>query len=181
MGYAWLLQETNWEENVIAARAGQLNPQTTWIFERLQLEPPILLPDASPRFDSISFRLNTTTPDRPLREAWAIAHRTGGVAPVINSDGTPYGLMTVMSMFNFLSRAIGSHPRREETKIAELFDTPCKEVCDTNVPRFLSTSRHQRCFILAFYGKNEMYFGWWINMAVMWVFVGREKPCILPA
>ncbi len=141
MGYAWLLQDTTQGETFVPARAGQLNPQTTWVFKRLQLEPPALLPDASPRFESIAHRLNTTTPDRPLRDAWAVANRTGGVAPVINPDGTPYGLITVVSLFNFLSRAIGSHRRREETKISELFDRPCREACDTKVPRFLFSNR----------------------------------------
>jgi manganese-dependent inorganic pyrophosphatase len=141
MGYAWLLQDTSTGENYVAARAGQLNPQTTWVFQRLKLEPPVLLPDASPRFENIAHRLNTTTPNSPLREAWAIANRTGGIAPVINADGTPYGLVTVLSLFNFLSRTIGSHRNREETRMAELFDQPCREVADTNVPCFLTSSR----------------------------------------
>jgi manganese-dependent inorganic pyrophosphatase len=50
-------------------------------------------------------------------------------------------LITVMSLFNFLSRAIGPHRRREETKMAELFDQPCQEACDTKAPLFLSSSR----------------------------------------
>ena len=48
MGYAWLLQDTTQGESVVAARAGQLNPQTIWVLKRLELEPPALLPDASP-------------------------------------------------------------------------------------------------------------------------------------
>jgi len=142
MGYAWLLQE-QMGEPVIAARAGQLNPQTTWALQRLGLEPPLLLPDASPRFEAITHRLNTTTPERPLREAWAIANRTGGVAPIINPDGTPYGLITVLSLFNYFIRSIGSHRRREETRIAELLDQPCQEACDTDVPRFQANNRIQ--------------------------------------
>jgi manganese-dependent inorganic pyrophosphatase len=140
MGYAWLLQE-QLGENVIPARAGHLNPQTSWILDRLGLEPPMFLPDASPRFEAIAHRFNTTTPERPLREAWSIANKTGGVAPIINPDGTPYGLVTVLSLFDFLSRSVGSHPRREETRIAELLDRPCQEACDTNVPRFQASSR----------------------------------------
>lgn len=140
MGYAWLLQDQT-ENEVIAARAGQLNPQTTWVLNRLGLEPPLLLPDASPRFDSITHRFNTTTPDKPLREAWAIANRTGGIAPIINPDGTPYGLVTVLSLFDFLKRAVGAHPRREEMRIGELMDIPCKEACDASVPRFQLNGR----------------------------------------
>ncbi|MCB8984672.1 MAG: DHH family phosphoesterase [Ardenticatenaceae bacterium] len=140
MGYAWLLQDKEGEK-VVAARAGQLNPQTTWVLRRLQLEAPLLLPDASPRFESICHRLNTTTPDRPLREAWAIANRTGGTAPIVTEDGKPYGLVTVLSLFNFLSRVVGPHPRREDIKVTEILDGPCSEACDTEVPRFQIKSR----------------------------------------
>ena len=140
MGYAWLLQNETGEP-VVAARAGQLNPQTTWALQQLNLEQPLLLPDASPRFEAIAHRFNTATPERPLREAWAIANRTGGVAPIINPDGTPYGLVTVMSLFNFFIRSVGSHPRREETRIAELLDRPCQEACDIETPRFQASSR----------------------------------------
>ena len=140
MGYAWLLQDQN-PGTVMAARAGQLNPQTTWVLQRLNLDPPLLLPDASPKFADIVHRLNTTTPEQPLREAWAVANKTGGVAPVLNSDGTPYGLVTVLSLFDFLSRSVGAHRRREEMRIGDLLDQPCKEACDTHVPRFQSSSR----------------------------------------
>lgn len=140
MGYAWLLRDANGDD-VVAARAGQLNPQTTWVLEQLQLDPPLLLPDASPRFDVITHRLNTTTPERPLREAWAIANKTGGIAPVLNEDGTPYGLVTGLTLFDFLSRSVGYHPRREDTRIGELLDRPSREVCDTKVPKFQIGSR----------------------------------------
>jgi manganese-dependent inorganic pyrophosphatase len=105
MGYAWLLQDQS-PGTIQSARAGQLNPQTTWVLQRLDLDPPLLLPDASPRFTDIVHRLNTTTPEHPLREAWAVANRTGGVAPVLNPDGTPYGLVTVLSLFDFMSRFV---------------------------------------------------------------------------
>ena len=140
MGYAWLLQNQE-EENIVPARAGHLNPQTAWVLERLNLEPPILLPDASPRFENIVQRFNTTTPDRPLRDVWAIANRTGGIAPVVNEDGTPYGLVTVLSLFRFLKESVGAHPRREEMRIADIMERPCSEACDTNVPRFAASSR----------------------------------------
>jgi manganese-dependent inorganic pyrophosphatase len=140
MGYAWLLRDQN-GGNVTAARVGHLNPQTTWVLNRLSIEPPLYMPDASPRFESICHRFNTTTPERPLREAWTIANRTGGVAPIVTKDGKPYGMVTVLSLFDFLSRAVGSHPRREETRIAELLDRPTKEACDTEVPRFNINTR----------------------------------------
>ncbi len=68
----------------LPARAGALNPQTAWVLKRLELEPPVLLKDASPRFETIVRRLDTAAPDQPLRDAWTIASRTWGVAPVVD-------------------------------------------------------------------------------------------------
>lgn len=140
MGYAWLLRERD-NQDVTAARAGALNPQTTWVLKRLDLEAPTLLTDASPRFSTVTRRLDTTLPDQPLREAWAIAGRTGGIAPVVNEDGTPFGLITGPSLFTFLEQVIGPHPRRQEMRIAEILDQPTREACDVHVPRFQASAR----------------------------------------
>jgi len=140
MGYAWYLREQE-GENAVAARAGPLNPQTSWVLERLGLEAPILLPDASPRFEAITHRLNTTNPNHPLREAWAVANKTGGIAPIVNPDGMPYGLLTGPSLFDFLSRSVGLHASREAMQISEILDRPCQDACDTEVPRFQAGSR----------------------------------------
>ena len=135
-GYAWLLRERDGEE-VIAARAGAINPQTTWILKHLGLEPPTLLTDASPRFSTITRRLDTANPQSPLSEAWSILSRTGGIAPIVHpEDGTPAGLITGLSLFEFFTRYIGSHPRRQEMRIAEVLGLSCHEACDTRVPRF---------------------------------------------
>jgi manganese-dependent inorganic pyrophosphatase len=139
MGYAWLLQDQG--QNAIAARAGHLNPQTTWVLEQLDIELPTLLTDASPRFEAIAHRLNTASPEHALREVWSIANRTGGVAPIVDGDGKPFGLVTVISLFDFLSRTVGSHPRREEMRIGELMDMPGREACDMTVPQFQAGTR----------------------------------------
>jgi len=39
VGYAWLLRERDGED-AIAARAGALNPQTTWVMERMTAKIP---------------------------------------------------------------------------------------------------------------------------------------------
>ncbi len=139
-GYAWLLRERDGADTV-AARAGAINQQTAWVLKTLDLEPPMLLSDASPRFESVMHRFDTTAPDRPLYEAWGIASRTGGIAPVLNPNGTPYGLITGESLFSFFSRQVGPNPRRQEMKINELLDLPCKQAADTKVPVFQSSTR----------------------------------------
>jgi manganese-dependent inorganic pyrophosphatase len=141
MGYAWFLGETMPGTKVIPARAGKLNPQTKWVLNRLQLEPPLLLPDASPRFENIAHRYNTTTPDDPLRDAWSIVTRTGGIAPVINSDGTPFGLITGLSLFHWMSELIGPHAHRADVSLASLFEAPAGAACDTSAPKFRANSR----------------------------------------
>lgn len=140
MGYAWLLQERD-GVNAVAARSGAINRQTSWVLRELNMEPPLLFNDASPRFDSVMHRLDTVTPDRPLSEAWAILNRTGGIAPVVNPDGTPYGLITGKSLFNFLSRHMGPHPRYKEMTLAELLEIPCKEAAETDIARYSATTR----------------------------------------
>jgi manganese-dependent inorganic pyrophosphatase len=135
LGYAWCLRERDGVD-AVAARAGAINPQTAWVLKKLELDPPVLLNDASPRFEAVTRRLDTAAPDAPLRDAWAIASRTWGIAPVVESDGTPFGLVTGASLFSYLSQIVGPHPRRQETPISEILDLPCKDVCDTEVPRF---------------------------------------------
>jgi len=115
MGYAWLLRERD-NLDTVAARAGALNPQTSWVLKNLELEPPVLLTDASPRFESVVRRLDSTLPDKPLRDAWVIASRTGGIAPIINPDGTPYGLMTGRSLFDMVNRSVGPQARNQEMR-----------------------------------------------------------------
>ncbi len=140
MGYAWLLRERDKEE-LIAARAGALNPQTAWVLKRLGLEPPILLNDASPRFESVTRQLDVTGPDQPLRDAWAIASRTWGVAPVVDPDGKPFGLVNGISLFALISQQVGPRPRRSEVTIGEILDLPSREACRIDVPKFQAGAR----------------------------------------
>ncbi len=140
MGYAWLLRERDGMDT-IAARAGATNPQTTWTLRRLELEPPLLLTDASPRFEAVCRRLDTITPESLLRDAWLIASRTGGIAPVVSEDGRPVGMITGFSLFQYLSRLIGPHPEKKGMPITELLKQNCLEACDKNVPSFQATTR----------------------------------------
>ena len=140
MGYAWLLRERDGQD-VLAARPGPLNPQTTWVLRRLGIEPPLLLNDASPRFESVTRRLDTAFPDRPLSDAWAIANRTWGVAPVVTEEGEPFGLVNGRSLFAMLSIMVGPHPKRQEMRIADILELPCREAADKQVARFPAGGR----------------------------------------
>ena len=177
VGYAWLLRERDNLE-AIAARAGALNPQTAWVMKTLGLEPPVLLNDASPRFESVTRRLDTTTPDHPLREAWAIANRTGGVAPVINKDGTPYGLVTGVSLFAFLSQLVGPHAHRQEMRVADILDRPCREAARTDVPRFQAGSRIRDSLNRILREEGDDF--WVVNENGIYVGVCRQRDVLNP-
>ena len=40
IGYAWLLRETD-DNDIQAARAGAINPQTNWVLKKLNVDPPV--------------------------------------------------------------------------------------------------------------------------------------------
>jgi len=75
MGYARLLHEREGVD-IIAARAGAVNPQTAWVLKKVGMDAPFLFNDASARFNTVTRRQGTTKSESPLREAWAIASRT---------------------------------------------------------------------------------------------------------
>jgi CBS-domain-containing membrane protein len=86
-------------------------------------------------------RLDVVSPEKSLLEAWTILTRTGGIAPVVNADGTPYGIVTGKSLFDFLRNIVGPHPKYRDMTIAELLDIPCREAAQTDIPKFQTGTR----------------------------------------
>lgn len=177
MGYAWLLRERDGLD-AIAARAGAINPQTAWVLKFLGLEPPLLLTDASPRFESVMRHLDTTTPDKPLHEAWAIANRTWGVAPILNPDGTPYGLVTGRSLFNLMSKMVGPHPRGQDMRLKDILDLPSHKAADCNVPRFQSTTRIRDVLNRILREENDEF--WVVDEAGRYLGICRQRDLLNP-
>lgn len=140
IGYAWLLAERDGEPTV-PSRSGAINMQTSFVLRKLGIEPPQLMTDASPRFESVMRRLDVVAPDKSLNEAWTILSRTGGIAPVVNDDGTPYGMVTGSSMFDFLRKIIGPHPKFRDMTISEMLDIQCREAATRNMPKFQPQTR----------------------------------------
>ncbi|MGB9586479.1 MAG: DHH family phosphoesterase, partial [Anaerolineales bacterium] len=139
VGYAWLLHQRDGVET-IAARAGALNPQTGWVLKRLRLDPPILLTDASPRFESVSQRLDTLFPNSQLSEAWTLAARTGGLAPIITEDGKPYGLISGFSLFGYFIRALGPKPNLANANLSDVMSASCEAAADTTIPQYFANA-----------------------------------------
>jgi len=140
MGYAWFLKNRD-GLNATPARAGAVNPQTAWVLNRLGLEPPMLLTDASPRFESVMRRLDSVSPDARLGSAWNLASRTDGLAPVVMDDGKPYGLIDGLSLFKYFTETLGPQPG--DTLVRDLMSAPCRAAADTTVPVY-SANAHIR-------------------------------------
>jgi manganese-dependent inorganic pyrophosphatase len=177
MGYAWYRSARS-EDEVLAARAGPINPQTAWVLERLELSAPDFLSDASPRFESVARRFDTVTPDRPLQEAWTIANRTGTVAPVVDKDGKPYGLISGLSLFRTLSQSLGNHPESQDMSLSELFKMPSGDAADRDVPKFQSAARIRDALPTILRGERNDF--WVIDTHGKYAGVCRQRDVLNP-
>lgn len=177
MGYAWLLNARD-SMDATAARAGSINDQTSWALERLGLEAPEFLSDASPRIESIIRRLDTVRPDQPLSEAWAIANRTGFAAPVVDKAGKPYGLITAFSLFRLLGRMLGKDVHKHDQSLREIFEQPCQDAADTAVPKFQAAWRIRD--LLPRIMREERNEFWAIDDEGMYLGVCRQRDLLDP-
>jgi manganese-dependent inorganic pyrophosphatase len=175
MGYAWLLHERDGADT-IAARAGAVNPQTAWVLKRLELEPPVLLTDASPRFESVMLRLDSIRPDAPLGTAWTLAARTGGVAPVVSEDGKPYGIINGLSLFKYFSDTLG--PRPGDTTVREMMSAECKDAADTSIPKY-SVNAHIRDSLNRIL-RDEYDDYWVVDENGLYLGIARQRDVLNP-
>jgi manganese-dependent inorganic pyrophosphatase len=175
MGYAWLLRQRDGLE-AVAARAGPLNPQTAWVLKRLALDAPLLLTDASPRFESVMQRLDSIRPEAQLGAAWTLASRTGGIAPVVGEDGKPYGIVNGLSMFKYFADTIG--PRPGDTPIRELMSAPCKDAADTNVAKFAANA-HIRDSLNKIL-RDEVNDYWVVDENGLYLGIARQREVLNP-
>jgi manganese-dependent inorganic pyrophosphatase len=175
LGYAWLLRQRDNLETV-AARAGAINPQTAWVLKRLELEPPFLLTDASPRFESVMQRLDSIRPDSQLGAAWTLASRTGGLAPIVNEDGKPFGMINGLSLFKYFSDVLG--PRPGDTTVREMMSVPCREAADTNVPKYAANAHIRDTLMRILRGEHDDY--WVVDENGLYLGVARQRDVLNP-
>lgn len=175
MGYAWLLRERD-KLDTVAARAGALNAQTSWVLKTLNIEAPFLLTDASPRFESIMQRLDSLTPDSQLGMAWTLASKTGGVAPIVNTDGTPFGLINGLSLFKYFSETLG--PRPGDTTVREMMSAECKDAANTEVPKFASNAHIRDSLNKILRSEFDDY--WVVDENGLYLGIARQKNILNP-
>jgi len=140
IGYAWLIRERD-NLDAIAARSGVINKQTAWVLDYLNIEIPYLLTDASPRFEAIARSYDSATPEQPLKDAWEIFSKTNGIAPIVEEDGTPFGLVTGESLFHLINELVGPNLANQSMNLNEILELPCREAADTTIEKFNGSTR----------------------------------------
>ena len=175
MGYAWLLRERD-NMDTIAGRAGPLNPQTAWVLKKLNIEPPQLLTDASPRFESVMQRLDTIRPNAPLGAAWSLASKTGGVAPVVDEDGKPYGVINGYSLFKYFTEVLG--PRPGDTTVREMMSVACQDAADTSVPKYAANAHIRDSLNRLLRDEHNDY--WVVDENGLYLGIARQRDVLNP-
>ncbi|MFT3896082.1 MAG: DHH family phosphoesterase [Anaerolineales bacterium] len=175
MGYAWLLRQRDGVDTV-AGRAGPLNPQTVWVLKKLDLEPPMLLTDASPRFESVMQRLDTIRPNAPLGIAWTLASKTGGIAPVVDEDGKPYGIINGFSLFKYFTEVLG--PRPGDTTVREMMSVQCQDAADTSVPKYAANAHIRDTLNRLLRDEHNDY--WVVDENGLYLGIARQRDVLNP-
>jgi manganese-dependent inorganic pyrophosphatase len=175
MGYAWLLRERDGVDTV-AARAGALNPQSAWVLKQLNLDPPVLLTDASPRFESVMQRLDSLRPEAQLGMAWTLASRTGGIAPVVDEEGKPYGIINGFSLFKYFTEILGPQPG--DTTVRAMMAAACKDAANTSVPKFPANG-HIRDFLNRIL-RDEVDEYWVLDENGLYSGIARQRDLLNP-
>jgi manganese-dependent inorganic pyrophosphatase len=175
MGYAWLLRERDGMDT-LAARAGALNPQSAWVLKELKLDPPVLLTDASPRFESVMQRLDSIRPEAQLGLAWTLASKTGGIAPVVDEDGKPYGIVNGFSLFKYFTEVLGPQPGN--TTVRQMMSAPCKEAADTSISKYPANG-HIRDFLNRIL-RDEANEHWVVDENGLYAGIARQRELLNP-
>lgn len=87
-------------KNVVAARAGDLNPQTTFILDYFKVQPPRFLPDVHAKAkDIMSVDIVKVSHDTPLRKVMELMRQEEiRFIPVLDEGGRPKGVLTLMDL-----------------------------------------------------------------------------------
>lgn len=117
--------------NVEAARAGDLNPQTAFIFDYLKVEPPKYLGDVYPRArDIMNTGIVHVSEQTPLQKVMELMREEGvRSVPVLDSEGRPVGVLTIMDLANrYIGGTEAGGAREVSTTMANMVETLGAEV-----------------------------------------------------
>lgn len=182
IGYAWLLRERD-KLDAVAARAGRLIPQTRFALSTFGLEPPTVLADASPRFLHVARKIEPLGPERPLHEAWGLIAQNGRVAPVVDAERKPIGLVMASSIFHYLThQTLGRDDNPAgalgEIPFGRILATPCGEAMISDIPAFDVNTRIQDVLTRVLRGERDTF--WIVDQTGRYVGVCWKSDLLRP-
>ena len=121
-------------------------------------------------------RLDSLRPDAQLGMAWTLASRTGGLAPVVDEDGKPYGLINGYSLFKYFTQTLG--PRPGDTTVREMMSAPCKDAADTSVSKFPANG-HIRDFLNRIL-RDEVDDYWVVDENGLYLGIAHQRDLLNP-
>ncbi|WP_194611593.1 putative manganese-dependent inorganic diphosphatase [Clostridium vitabionis] len=128
IAYAEFKTKTVPGERFIAARAGNLNPETRFVLDHFQVKPPELVTNVKTQIRDIEYR-ETRGVDRniSLKKAWTIMQEDNVVTlPAVTADNELEGLITVgditRSYMNVYDSAIMSKAKTQYSNIIETLE-----------------------------------------------------------
>jgi manganese-dependent inorganic pyrophosphatase len=118
IGYAELKRRLDPDNDYVAVRLGECNPQTRWLLDRSGASEPALLPHVMPRaVDVMQASFPITGQDEPIREAGlAMAKADLELVPIVDTRGALTGILT--------ERALARRYIRESRRTSTLEDAP---------------------------------------------------------
>lgn len=110
------------QTNVVAAMAGELNPQTRYIIERLLIKPPLYLADVHPKVkDVISTNPVIANAKMSLKDALQLFHRHKIRAlPVVDAANRPIGIVSLLKLSEEYLLAGNDRKRVIDTSLSSL-------------------------------------------------------------
>lgn len=113
-------------DNIVAARAGDLNPQTAFILDCFKIQPPKYLSNVYPRAKDIMSAniayVNEATPLFKVMEL--IQERRVRFIPVVDSAKKPIGILTLADIAReYISHSIIENPKNIFTSIKNISET----------------------------------------------------------
>lgn len=120
------LKKARGMQNVFAARAGDLNPQTTFILDRFGIESPLYLSNVYLRAkDIMTTDIFTVDKDTPIFNVMkSMEEEKIRIVPVLDDNKKPLGVVTLMDIAEWQVALTGADASRKVlTSIPNLIDT----------------------------------------------------------
>lgn len=135
IGYAALKQRLG-DSSVVAAMAGDPNPQTRYILDRLKIPDPLFLADVHPKVrDTLKRQPVTVDRHASAYEALELFNRSGvRVLPVVDADNRPCGILSLLHLSESYLLPCQEKIRQVKTNLPTLaktlaghFETGCSD------------------------------------------------------